>query len=77
MSSESSRGGDPLRALIAKWRQSCDAVRREMVPGGIREKYPEGPRYGIAAVESCADELEALLAASVASAEEEEENKQP
>ena len=54
-----------LGELIKKWREGCEATRREMLPGGIREKHQEGPRYGIAAVESCADELEALLASDV------------
>ena len=50
-----------LEALIAKWRRSCELTRVELLT--IRKNNQEGPRYGIAAVESCADELEAAVQA--------------
>jgi hypothetical protein len=53
---------DPLRALIARWRKDCEHVRAEFQT--IRKDHQEGPRYGIAAVEQCADELEAALSVS-------------
>ena len=55
------RRGRPaqLAALIAQWRRSADVVEGELQT--IRRNHPEGPRYGIAAVRQCADELEALV----------------
>lgn len=48
-----------LRTIIAKWRRSCELTRAEMLT--IRRDHQEGPRYGIAAVEGCADDLERAL----------------
>lgn len=50
-----------LLALVEEWRRQCEVTRAEMRPSGIREHHQEGPRYGIAAVEQCADDLAALL----------------
>lgn len=50
-----------ITALRDEWERSADSVEREIDPGGIRAKYPEGPRYGIAAVRSCAEAIAALL----------------
>jgi hypothetical protein len=61
MSEKPEELAEAARALVEKWRRQCDVVRAEMAPGGSRERYQEGPRYGVAAVESCADELSALL----------------
>ncbi len=54
-----------LLDLVVKWRTECTMTRAELGPGGIREYHQEGPRYGIAAVEACADELDALLTSGV------------
>lgn len=50
-----------LAQLPQKWRKSADDTEAELLT--IRREHPEGPRYGIAAVRACADELDTLLAA--------------
>jgi hypothetical protein len=50
-----------LETLIAKWRRSADLTEAE-IASGLRAKHSEGPRYGIATVRQCADDLEAALA---------------
>ena len=53
-----------LRELSARWRQSIRNTQAEIIMG-LRSSRDEGPRYGMAAVEACADDLDALIAARV------------
>ena len=49
-----------LQTLIDQWYREANATERELFT--IRRYCPEGPRYGIAAVRACADQLAAWLA---------------
>lgn len=65
----------PLRDLEVKWRKGCRGVEAE-IRSGLRSYHDEGPRYGIAAVESCADDLAAVIRVIEQQKEEEMQTNQ-